>query len=188
MIDTIFARKTGVEQHFDAKRRRQAVTVLSVLPMKVAAIRTPDNHGYAALQITAGERVKREVRVSNSDLSGFAVEQTLPWQQILTVGDRVNVTGVSKGKGFAGVVKKYHFQGGPRTHGQSDRERARGSSGPTTTPGRVLKGKRMAGRMGHQKVTTKNLKVAAIDADKATVLIQGAVPGYRSSLVILRRV
>ena len=102
-------------------------------------------------------------------------------------GDRVTLSGISKGKGFAGVVKRHHFQGGPRTHGQSDRERAPGSIGSTTTPGRVLKGKRMAGRMGGEKVTVKNLLIAKIDPEKNVILIKGAIPGHRNSLLWVRK-
>jgi len=102
-------------------------------------------------------------------------------------GDRVTLSGVSKGKGFAGVVKRHHFHGGPRTHGQSDRERAPGSIGSTTTPGRVLKGKRMAGRMGGEKVTIKNLLIAKIDPEKNIILVKGAIPGHKKSLLWVRK-
>ena len=108
-------------------------------------------------------------------------------ENIFKVGDLVQVTGTSKGKGFAGVVKRHHFKGGPRTHGQSDRERAPGSIGQTTTPGRVYKGKRMAGRMGNQKTTIKNLKVVAIDAEKNILTVSGVVPGGRNSRLIIKK-
>ncbi len=107
--------------------------------------------------------------------------------EVFKEGDLLTVSGVSKGKGFAGVVKRYHFKGGPRTHGQSDRERGPGSIGSTTTPGRVLKGKRMAGRMGSQKVTVKNLAVARVDAEKNALYVKGAVPGVKKSLVMISR-
>jgi len=100
-------------------------------------------------------------------------------------GELLSLWGISKGKGFAGVVKRYHFAGGPRTHGQSDRERAPGSIGSTTTPGRVLKGKRMAGRMGNQRVTIKNLLVLKIDAKENALYVQGAVPGRKGGLLNL---
>jgi large subunit ribosomal protein L3 len=103
-------------------------------------------------------------------------------------GDRITVIGTSKGKGFAGVVKRYGFAGGPRTHGQSDRERAPGSIGSTTTPGRVLRGKRMAGRMGGKQTTVKNLFVAKVDAEKNILYVRGAVPGVKKSLLRLRKV
>ncbi|OGG09313.1 50S ribosomal protein L3 [Candidatus Gottesmanbacteria bacterium RBG_16_43_7] len=107
---------------------------------------------------------------------------------VLAVGDMVTVSGVSKGKGFAGVVKRHHFRGGPRTHGQSDRERAPGSIGQTTTPGRVYKGKRMAGRMGGDRITIQGLSVVAIDRDKHLVKIKGLVPGPVNGLVELTKV
>lgn len=103
----------------------------------------------------------------------------------LKPGDVVQVRGISKGKGFAGVVKRHHFRGGPRTHGQSDRERAPGSIGQTTTPGRVYKGKRMAGRMGHKHVTIKNLRVVSVAHE--TVTVKGLVPGARKSQVMIRK-
>lgn len=107
--------------------------------------------------------------------------------EVLKEGDRVTITGISKGKGFAGAVKRHHFKGGPRTHGQSDRERAPGSIGSTTTPGRVMKGKRMAGKMGNQKVTIKNQKIVKIDAEKNTVYLQGAVPGIKKGIITLKK-
>lgn len=103
-------------------------------------------------------------------------------------GDHVQVTGTSKGKGFAGVVKRHHFKGGPRTHGQSDRERAPGSIGQTTTPGRVYKGKRMAGRMGGNRVTIKGLEVSSIDPNNNTILVKGLVPGALRGLLLLSKV
>lgn len=101
-------------------------------------------------------------------------------------GDMVAVSGISKGKGFAGVVKRHHFKGGPRTHGQSDRERAPGSIGSTTTPGRVLKGKRMAGHKGQAKVTIKNMRVLKVDEGENTLYLKGAVPGSKRTLLTIR--
>lgn len=107
--------------------------------------------------------------------------------EIYKEGDEITLTGVSKGKGFAGVVRRHGFAGGPRTHGQSDRERAPGSIGSTTTPGRVLKGKRMAGRMGGERVTLKNLKIMKIDLEKNILFIKGPVPGNVGSRLWLRK-
>ena len=101
-------------------------------------------------------------------------------------GDIIDVTGISKGKGFAGGVKRFHFKGGPRTHGQSDRERAPGSIGQTTTPGRVYKGKRMAGKMGHETVTVKNLMIVDVLPD--SILVKGVVPGIPDSLLVIKKV
>ncbi len=108
--------------------------------------------------------------------------------EIFKEGDLLVASGLSKGKGFAGVVKRHHFKGGPRTHGQSDRERAPGSIGSTTTPGRVRKGKRMAGRMGNQRVTVKNLAVAKIDPEKNALYVKGALPGAKKSLIVIKKV
>lgn len=102
-------------------------------------------------------------------------------------GDKLSLWSISKGKGFAGGVKRYHFAGGPRTHGQSDRERAPGSSGSTTTPGRVLKGQRMAGRMGNKRVTIKNLLILKIDTEKNILYVRGAVPGHTGKLINLKK-
>ena len=106
---------------------------------------------------------------------------------IFEVGEKVNVTGVSKGKGFQGGVIRYNFRGGPKTHGQSDRHRAPGSIGAGTTPGRVIKGMRMAGRMGGDKVTVKNLDVLMIDLEKNILLVKGAVPGHRNSVLVISK-
>ncbi len=107
---------------------------------------------------------------------------------VFKLDETVQVTGISKGKGFQGGVKRHHFKGGPRTHGQSDRERAPGSIGQTTTPGRVYKGKRMAGRMGGDKITVKNLKVVGIDSEKNILTVSGLVPGGRNSLLIIKKI
>jgi large subunit ribosomal protein L3 len=102
-------------------------------------------------------------------------------------GDLVDITGISKGKGFAGVVKRYHFAGGPKTHGQSDRHRAPGSIGATTSPGRVFKGQRMAGHMGNSRVTVRHLEVFAADSTRNLLLVKGAVPGAKNGLLIIRK-
>jgi ribosomal protein L3 len=106
----------------------------------------------------------------------------------LKAGDVVAVTGVSKGKGFAGVVKRHHFKGGPRTHGQSDRERAPGSIGQTTTPGRVYRGKRMAGRMGGEQNTVKNLHIISINPENSEIEVSGQIPGHPGSLISIRKI
>ncbi len=108
--------------------------------------------------------------------------------EVFKEGDTVNIIGISKGKGFAGVVKRHHFKGGPKTHGQSDRLRAPGSIGSTTIPGRVYKGKRMAGRLGGEKVTVKNLKIFKIDPEKNFLMVKGLVPGGRNTLLKITKV
>jgi hypothetical protein len=112
---------------------------------------------------------------------------TLKVEEVFEVGDIVQVTGTSKGKGFAGVMKRHNFRGGPRTHGQSDRERAPGSIGQTTTPGRVYRGKRMAGHMGVEQVTIKNIMVVSVDASTQTLLVDGLVPGSRNGMLIIKK-
>ena len=106
---------------------------------------------------------------------------------IFETGEKVDVTGTSKGKGFQGGVKRYNFRGGPKTHGQSDRHRAPGSIGAGSTPGRVIKGMRMAGRMGGERVTVKNLEIVMADVDRNLLLLKGAVPGHRNGLLLIRK-
>lgn len=129
-------------------------------------------------------RYLREVRVE--DLGDVQVGQKVS-VDIFQPGDLVDVEGRSKGRGFAGVVKRHHFRGGPKTHGQSDRHRAPGSVGSTTFPGRVLKGLRMAGHMGNQRVTVRNLRVVAVDRERNLLFVQGAIPGPVNGLLVIRR-
>lgn len=188
---------------------RVPVTIVSVTPNTVTQVISENKNGYWGVQLGLGERklknvtkplqghlkgaIKdnkaprflREVRMSDepSEKAGDVVRVS----DVFSIGDMVQVTGVSKGKGFAGGVKRHGFHGGPKTHGQSDRHRAPGSIGQGTSPGRVWKGKRMAGRMGNETVTVKNLKVVALDAEKNELHISGPVPGTRKSLVIVKR-
>lgn len=179
-----------------------AVTVIEAGPCVVTQIKTLDNDNYQAVQVGFGN-AKRLNSPAKGHLKGlgdfrflkeFRVDSVEDYSQgqrfdvsIFQPGDYVDVVGVSKGKGFAGGVKRHHFSGGPKTHGQSDRHRAPGSIGATTTPGRVLKGLRMAGHMGTERVTVQNLKVVQSDAQKNVVLIKGAVPGPRNGLVVVRK-
>lgn len=128
-------------------------------------------------------RYLREVRVDNA--AQYAVGQKL-MADVFAVGDVIEVEGISKGKGFAGVIKRHHFRGGPKTHGQSDRNRAPGSSGATTTPGRVMKGMRRAGRMGDETVTQPSLKVVMVDVERNLIAVRGSVPGAANGVVLLR--
>ncbi len=215
MINTILGKKLGMTQIFDEKGVVIPVTVIQAGPCRVTQIRTNDKDGYEAVQIgfqessrlkkpqlghqkgftrteEAGKHPKeyglkhlREVR--HSELSEFSVGDTITAGQVFENGDIVDVTGISKGKGFAGVMKRHNFAGGPRTHGQSDRARAPGSIGSGTTPGRVVKGMRMAGHMGQERVTTQNLKVVRVDSEKNLVLIKGAVPGATGGIVTIRK-
>lgn len=178
MISTFFAKKIDMTGKYDESGNRVGVTVLEVLPMKVLDMRTEEKHGYSAVRFKVqGSKSKKEniKEIRTDEVMEPGTEIKI--EEIVKPGDVVKVTGISKGKGFAGVVKRYHFKGGPRTHGQSDRERAPGSSGSTTTPGRVLKGTRRAGHMGHQKVAVRGMKVHQVDPENKTIYVIGPVPG-----------
>ena len=188
---------------------RVSVTVVKVTPNIVTQVKSQDKDGYLAVQIgTGAKKTKnitkpllghlkgavngktapnflREVKVADTDLkSGDKISLT----DVLSQGDTVNVTGISKGKGFAGGVKRWGFAGGPKTHGQSDRHRAPGSIGQGTTPGRVYKGKHMAGRMGSDTKTIKNLEVIQVDPQTDEIMLKGAIPGTVGSLIRITRV
>lgn len=214
MINAILGKKVGMTQIFDERGQVVPVTVVEAGPCRVTQIKTSDTHGYAAVQVGFEEssRLKQPAKGHQKELLrkegegkrakeyGLKYLREFPDQDIASrtvgeeikadifqAGDIVDVTGTSKGKGFAGVVKRHHFRGGPKTHGQSDRLRAPGSIGSGTTPGRVVKGLRMAGHMGQERVTTQNLKIVRVDAEKNLVLIKGTVPGTNGGLVIIRK-
>lgn len=193
--------KVGMTQLFDEGGRVQPVTVISVPKLTVTQVKSKDSDGYSAVQVGYG--VQKESRVNKAqrakgnfkgfkefrmdDASGFASGSVLD-ASVFQEGDVVAVSAISKGKGFQGVVKRYRFKGGPRSHGQKHSERERGSSGggPGRAGGRVVKGMRMAGRMGGDRITVKNLKVIKVDADNAELLVRGAVPGRRGTVVEIR--
>jgi large subunit ribosomal protein L3 len=209
MINTILGSK-GVNSQTFVEGFRIPVTKVVTGPCVVTQIKKMEPDGYWAVQLGfSSKRAKntskslqghlkeaskdqkfprflKEVRLDKEP--EFKVGDILKVEEIFKPGDVVSVTGVSKGKGFAGVVKRHHFRGGPRTHGQSDRERAPGSVGQTTTPGRVYKGKRMAGRMGGKRVTVKNLHVISINQDSGEMEISGQIPGAVGSLVTIKKV
>lgn len=180
-----------------------AVTAVEAGPCFVTQVKSEDKDGYNAVQLGFG-KVKRLNSPQTKHLKDIEklrylhefktddVGSVERGQQIsiefLKQGDKVNVSGVSKGKGFAGVVKRYHFAGGPKTHGQSDRHRAPGSIGATTFPGRVLKGKRMAGHMGARKVTLRSIEVIEADSSRNLLLLKGAVPGANKGLLFIEKV
>jgi large subunit ribosomal protein L3 len=202
-IDSILGIKLGMTQVFTEGGKCLAVTAIEAGPCKVTQIKAEAKEGYYAAQLgfgqakrlTAGEKGHlkdsgqfkhlREVRLDG--VEGLKLGDIVDVSQFQP-GEAVDVIGVSKGKGFAGVVKRHHFKGGPKTHGQSDRNRAPGAIGSTTTPGHVWKGLRMGGRMGDERVTSLNLKVHSADTTKNILLIQGAVPGAKNSLVIVRKI
>ena len=198
-MNSILAKKIEQGQKFLENGIRIPVTKLSVSGNVVVATKTKAHDKYSAVQIGFDKRTKkiapksnksayfflREVRMADAEVLP-AVGDIIKASEVFKPGDIVNVTGISKGKGYAGGVKRYHFKGGPRTHGQSDRERAPGSIGASTTPGRVYKGKRMAGKMGNEKITVKNIRIISVDDDY--VLVKGLVPGGRNSLLTLKKV
>jgi large subunit ribosomal protein L3 len=210
MLNGILGTKIDQTQKFTSQGDRVPITRIQAGPCSVVQIKTKTHDGYGAIQLGFGRRKKakkpmegrlkksqiktpplflREIRVEQPEISAnLKVGDEIKVEDVFKSGDIVDVTGISKGKGFAGVVKRWGFKGGPRTHGQSDRERAPGSIGATTTPGRVWKGKKMAGHMGHATQTVKNLQVYAIDRKKNLLLVKGLVPGPRGGLLIVKRV
>lgn len=209
MIDGLLGKKLGMTQIFDSVGQVNGVTVLQVGPCFVTQVKTADSKdGYAAVQLGFSEveekRVNqpqrghlrkgsksapllRHLREFRTDTANeHNVGDTLD-VSLFNEGELVDVIGISKGKGFAGVVKRHHFRGGPKTHGQSDRLRRSGSIGSGTTPGRVLLNMRMAGRMGNDRVTQRNLRVVRVDLDRNLLLVRGAVPGAAEGLIIVRK-
>lgn len=192
----------GMTQVFTEEGEVQPVTVIEAGPCIITQVRTKEKDGYQAVQLGFGAakrlskpelghlknlspvRHLREVRVE--DTAEYQVGQQVD-VSIFEPGEKVDAIGVSKGKGFAGVVKRHHFRGGPKTHGQSDRQRAPGSSGAGTTPGRVLKGTRRAGHMGAERVTVQNLEVVRTDPERNLLLVKGSVPGPATGLLFIRK-
>jgi len=202
MIQGIIGRKLGMTQVFGGDGRAEVVTAIEAGPCAVIQVKTRDKEGYNAVQLGFGEakrlnspqkghlkemgqfRYLREFRVDDNEAIevGHKIDVSL-----FEAGDIVDITGVSKGKGFAGVVKRHHFAGGPKTHGQSDRHRHPGSIGATTSPGRVLKGTRMAGHMGNEQVTVRHLEVFEADPARNLLLVKGAVPGAKNGLLLIKK-
>jgi large subunit ribosomal protein L3 len=198
----LIGRKVGMTQIFQADGTMVAVSVVQVTPNTVTRLRTAERDGYTAVQLGAGERRKltkpvagqlkdlprvatiREFRLDSAD--DYAVGQTITVSDVFTEGDLVDVTGVSKGQGFAGTVKRHNFSRGPKTHG-SDNYRKPGSIGPGTTPGRVYKGLKMGGHMGHERVTIKKLRVVRVDSERNLILVKGSVPGAPGALTFVRK-
>jgi len=200
--------KKGQRRFFDETGRQQVVTLCQSLPAVVVDLRYPDKDGYAALVVGWGKkklnrmkkpqrvwltkrglkqgfRLIKEVKVDPQELDNYKPGQPLNIWDDLQVGTLMKATGVMKGRGFAGVVKRWNFAGGPRTHGQSDRERAPGSIGGGTTPGRVVKGKKMPGHYGAITKTVTNLPVLGLDPEHGLILVKGLIPGANQSLVRL---
>lgn len=201
----ILGRKLGMTQVWDSENRVVPVTVIQAGPCRVVQLKTPERDGYSAVQIAFGEAKPRrlskpelghlkaanaeatnhlaEMRVD--DLSAYAVGQVIT-AELFEAGELIDVTGISKGKGFAGVMKRHNFKGQGASHGNHKAHRAPGSIGACATPSRVFKGMKMAGQMGHAKTTTLNLMVVEGDAERGIILVRGAVPGPKGGLVFLR--
>ncbi|MFN8633343.1 MAG: 50S ribosomal protein L3 [Chloroflexota bacterium] len=205
MIQGILGRKLGMTRLFDESGAATATTIVEAGPCFVTQIKTFDRDGYEAVQLgfeqvqsrklTNPERghlkngippVKTLREVPVSDLEEVTVGDRID-VGMLRQGERVDVVGQSKGKGFAGVVKRHGFRGGPKTHGQSDRWRAPGSIGSGTTPGRVMKGMRMAGHLGDDRVTVQNLEIIRVDAERNLIALRGAIPGPRGGLIMIKK-
>jgi large subunit ribosomal protein L3 len=198
--------KLGMTQVFDENGRIVPVTVVQAGPCTVAQVKTPERDGYAALQLAFGEvRPKRVnkplkghfakaggqprrhlVELRTADAGNYEAGQQLTPGGVFSEGERIDVIGVSKGKGFAGVMKRHGFKGLGASHGTERKHRSPGSVGACATPGRVFKGMRMAGHMGHERVTVLNLVVAKIDPERNLLLVRGAVPGPKGGLVMIR--
>ncbi len=205
MLKGLIGKKIGMTQIFDEQGVAYPVTLIEAGPCYVTQVRDPQNEGYSAVQLgfaevnpkrlTSGElghlktnelpplRFLREFRAKDHDLK---VGDKITVAEAFALGERVDVIGVSKGKGFAGAVKRHHFHGMNATHGTSDRNRAPGSRGSGTTPGRVYKGARGAGHMGMDRVTTQNLKVVLVDAERNLLGVHGAVPGPKGGLIMIK--
>ena len=206
-MSSLIGKKLGMTRLFDETGKNVVVTIIEVGPCYVTEVKTTKKHGYNAVQL--GYDQKREKVTTKPLLGHFKKAKVKPLRilkefktynseslpklgeeikvDIFSAGDKVTVTGISKGKGFAGTVKRHGFHGGPKSHGQSDRLRAPGSIGQSSYPSRVFKGIKMAGRMGGKKVTVKNLKVMRIDSDNNLLLVQGAVPGHIKSFVFIKK-
>ena len=202
MLEGIIGRKLGMTQVYRNNGKIEAVTAVEAGPCSVTQIKTTAKEGYEAVQVGFGEakhlnsaeeghlkglaqyRYLREFRVDS--VGDLKVGDTLD-VNLFKPGDIVDVVGVSKGKGFAGVVRRHHFKGGPKTHGQSDRERHPGAIGSTTTPGHIKKGLRMAGHMGAERVTAQRLEIMKVDPAWNVLLVKGAVPGSNKGLVLIKK-
>jgi len=201
----IVGEKVGMTQVWGDGHRVIPVTVLKVAPMRVVQVKTTERDGYTALQVTYGTKDARKlnrpeaghfakanvaagtnvVELRLDDIDGFAVGQELA-ADVLAAGERVDVIAVSRGKGFAGAMKRHNFKGQGASHGNHKLHRSPGAVGSCSFPGRVFKGMKMAGRMGGEQVTTLNLEVVSADAEKGVVLVRGAVPGPNGGVVIVR--
>jgi large subunit ribosomal protein L3 len=206
MLKGLIGKKIGMTQIFDENGAAIPVTVIEAGPCYVTQVRTVESDGYSAVQLGFGEvkpkrltggqlghlkrdnlnipplKFLREFRVKDPEV----VEGDKVSVEVFVQGDHVDIVGTTKGRGFQGAVKRHGFAGGPKTHGQSDRHRAPGSRGAGTTPGRTYKGARGPGHMGNERVTSQNLKVVLLDAERNLIGVRGSVPGPRGGLVLIK--
>ena len=205
-VKGLLGTKLGMTQVWDENGNVVPVTVIEVAPNVVTQIRTAEVDGYSAVQIAAGQIDPRKVNqpsaghfakagvtprrhlteVRTADAAEYALGQELTVGATFEAGQKIDVVGTSKGKGFAGTMKRHNFSGVSASHGAHRNHRKPGSVGGAATPGRVFKGQKMAGRMGNDRVTVQNLVVQAVDAEKGLLLVKGAVPGGRGRLVFVR--
>ena len=205
MLKGLIGRKIGMTQIFDENGAAVPVTLIEAGPCFVSQVKTVETDGYNAVQLAFGEAKPK--RLTKAHLGHLKVNDLPPVKvlrefrtkkldeiqagdkldaSVFAAGEHVDVVGISKGKGFAGSVKRYGFKGGPRTHGQSDRMRTPGSSGSGTTPGRVFKGKRRPGHMGDVQVTSSHIRVAMVDPERNLIAVQGSVPGPKGGTVVIK--
>jgi large subunit ribosomal protein L3 len=205
-VKAILGKKVGMTQIFTESGETVPVTVIEAGPCYVTQVKTRERDGYDAVQLgfeevkpqrlSGGEKghlernwlpMLRHLREFRLRKGEEATEGYRILVDVFEVGDRVDVIGISKGRGFAGLVKRHHFKGGPKTHGQSDRQRRAGSIGATSSPGRIWKGLRMAGRMGDALVSAQNLRVELVDAERNLLAVRGSVPGANGGLVMVKK-
>ncbi len=205
-MDTLLGIKKGMTSAYDSRGRRVGATVVSLGPNHITQVKTKEADGYNAIQLAFGIkkstkkpqighakkagveknfRFFKEAKTENA--SSVEIGKEVLVGEIFRVGDAVKVTSTSKGKGFQGGVRRHGFHGGPKTHGQSDRHRAPGSIGAGTTPGRVYRGKKMAGHMGVDQVSYKNLEIVAVDRENNLITIKGGIPGPSGALVVVKK-
>jgi len=204
MTEGIIGKKLGMTQVFVEGGKAEAITAIEAGPCTVMQVKTVEKEGYSAAKLgfVEAKKAKTAKRGKGKEkettkfkyLREFTLDESQAFEagqkvdvSLFKAGDAVDITGTSKGKGFAGTVKRHHFKGGPKTHGQSDRHRAPGSIGSGTTPGRVYKGMRMSGHMGNRRVTAINLEVIQADPARNLLLVKGAVPGGANSLLLIRK-
>ena len=202
MLQGFLGKKIGMTQIFREDGKVVPVTVIQAGPCVVTQVKTMETDGYEAVQLGFGDvkrrnkpqaghlknsKLSRYLReVTTDDTNGFTIGQSIG-VDIFEAGEKVDVIGTSKGRGFAGVMKRWNFGGGPRTHGQSDRARAPGSIGGGTTPGKVYKGMKMGGHMGNRRITVKGLEIIEIDTERNLLMVKGGIPGATNSLIQIRR-